>query len=151
MCILDFIDVSADYSISFEDFEVLMASYDDHFNKGRSRCYLGTMVKLADGTGTVVLSGKTSYIYKDDPNLVGILKDYDLYLTGIKFEKYPGVFLTSFRPDIVSFFDDVKKLWILNRMVNMESDGKYVMNVSLNIKNLTVVRDTALENKKSGA
>jgi hypothetical protein len=42
MSILDFIDVSADFSLSFEDFEVLMANYDDHFNKGRAGCYLGT-------------------------------------------------------------------------------------------------------------
>jgi hypothetical protein len=150
MSILDFIDMSADYSMSFEDFEALMANYDDHFNQGRAGCYLGTMTKLADGTGAAVLSGKTSYIYKEDPKLAGILEGYDLYLTGIKFEKYPGAFLTSFRPDIVSFFNDVKKLWILNRIRNMESDGKYVLNVSLNIKNLTVVRDKTLKNRKSG-
>jgi hypothetical protein len=146
MSILDFIDVSADFSMSFEDFEALMAHYDDRFSKGGTGCYLGTTAKLTDGTGVVVLSGKTSYIYKEDPKLAAILEDYDLYLTGIKFEKYPGAFLTSFRPDIVSFFDDVKKLWILNRIRSMESDGKYVLNASLNIKNLIVVRDKSLKN-----
>ena len=146
MSILDFINASADFSMPFGDFKALMASYDDRFSKGGVGCYLGTITKLADGTGAVVLSGKTSYIYKDDPKLAGILKSYDLYLTGIKFEKYPGAFLTSFRPNIVSFFDDVKKLWILNRIRSMESGGKYVVSASLNIKNLIVVRDKTLKN-----